>query len=686
MAKKPPKKSTRAKPKAGAKKAAPRAAKKAPARKAPPRKTKPRRSFLGHVMHGLAVAGIWCAIALALLLGWYALDLPNPSDLASERRPGVAIVAQNGTVLANYGELHGETLHFDDLPPHLIDAVVATEDRRFFDHFGLDIIGIARAMVANVRAGGIVQGGSTISQQVAKNLFLTPERSFKRKVQEAMLALWLERQFTKEQILAIYMNRVYLGGGAFGVDAAAHRYFDKPAGELTLPEAAMLAGLLRAPSRLAPTSNLEAAQERAAVVIGTMVDADRLSEEAAAIALAEPAEPAALVSRGDDVRYATDWVMALASDYVGPAREDLVIVTTLQPDLQRMAEAVLGDTLAAAGEEQQASQAALVAMMPDGAVRAMVGGVDYGESQFNRATQALRQPGSAFKLFVYLAALEQGRSPNDMVIDRPIQIEGWTPGNFGGDFAGQMTMREALAQSVNTVAAETAWSAGIDNVVAMAHRLGITSDLQPLPSLALGSAEVTPLELTAAYATLANQGHEVWPYAILEIRTKSGIVLYSRYALAGQQLLDLRTVANMTDMLSAAVRSGTGRAAQIDRPVAGKTGTSSDFRDAWFIGLTRDMVTGVWVGNDDGAPMNRVTGGGLPARIWADFMTRALAGTSARALVDNAPAATTEAVDYSEVSTENSGGGGFDNVMESLFEELAGGGAAEPSGGNTRDR
>ena len=331
-------------------------------------------------MHGLAVAGIWCAIALVLLLGWYALDLPNPNDLASDRRPGVAIVAQDGTVLANYGELHGETLHFDDLPPHLIDAVIATEDRRFFDHFGLDVIGIARAMVANVRAGGIVQGGSTISQQVAKNLFLTPERSFKRKVQEAMLALWLERQFTKEQILAIYMNRVYLGGGAFGVDAAAHRYFNKPAGELTLPEAAMLAGLLRAPSRLAPTSNLEAAQERAAVVIGTMVDADRLSEEAAAIALAEPAEPAALVSRGDDVRYATDWVMALASDYVGPAREDLVIVTTLRPDLQRMAEAVLGDALAAAGEEQQASQAALVAMMPDGAVRAMVGGVDYGRA------------------------------------------------------------------------------------------------------------------------------------------------------------------------------------------------------------------------------------------------------------------------------------------------------------------
>jgi penicillin-binding protein 1A len=275
------------------------------------------------------------------------------------------------------------------------------------------------------------------------------------------------------------------------------------------------------------------------------------------------------------VRYATDWVMALASDYIGPAREDLVIVTTLHRDTQRAAEAALGEALAAAGEESRAQQAALVAMTPDGAVRAMVGGVSYGQSQFNRATQALRQPGSAFKLFVYLTALEQGRSPNDIVIDRPVQIEGWTPGNFGGDFAGQMTLREALAQSVNTVAAETAWNAGIDNVVAMAHRLGITSDLQPLPSLALGTAEVTPLELTSAYATLANQGREVWPYAILEIRTRSGQILYSRYALSGRQILDHRTVANMTDMLQAAVLGGTGHAAQLDRPVAGKTGTSS---------------------------------------------------------------------------------------------------------------
>ena len=680
MAKKPAKKPQRAKPSPSAKKAASRAAKSAPRKKA----ARPR-SLLRRVLRGVAVAAIWGFVALFLLMAWYVIDLPNPNDLVDDRRPGVSIVAEDGTVLSNYGELHGEALDYDEFPPHLIDAVIATEDRRFFDHFGLDLIGIARAAVANIRAGAIVQGGSTISQQVAKNLFLTPERSFKRKVQEAMLALWLERQFTKEQILAIYLNRVYMGGGAFGADAAAHRYFDKPARELDLAQAAMIAGLLRAPSRLAPTSDLAAAQARAAVVLRTMVDAGRLDAESAEIAIVTPAEPSALVSHGDDVRYATDWVMALAADYIGPAREDLVITTTLDPRAQRAAEAAIAEMLAAAGGEQGVSQAALVAMSPDGAVRAMVGGLDYGDSQFNRATQALRQPGSAFKLFVYLAALEQGRSPNDVVVDRPIQIEGWTPGNFSGEFDGQMTMREAVAQSINTVAAETAWTTGIDNVVEMAHRLGITSNLQPLPSLALGTAEVTALELTAAYATLANQGREVWPYAILQIRTRSGQVLYDRFPLAGRQLLDRRTVIQMTDMLTAAVQNGTGHNARLDRPVAGKTGTSSDFRDAWFIGLTRDLVAGVWVGNDDGKPMAHVTGGGLPARLWADFMTRALTGVAARPLVDPASAETQVAFDPDETADDN-GEEGFDDVMKGLFDELAGGGAEEPNRASTRDR
>jgi len=680
MAKTPVKKPQRAKPKASAKKASPRAAKPAPRKKA----ARPR-SLLRRVLRGLLVAAIWGFIALGLLLTWYAIDLPNPNELVNDRRPGVSIVAEDGTVLANYGELHGEALHFDDFPPHLIDAVVSIEDRRFFDHFGIDVIGIARAVFANIRAGAIVQGGSTISQQVAKNLFLTPERSFKRKVQEAMLALWLENQFTKEQILAIYLNRVYMGGGAFGVDAAAHRYFDKSAHDLDLAECAMIAGLLRAPSRLAPTSDLAAAQARAAIVLRTMVDAGRLDPESAEIAIAEPAVPAALVSHGDDVRYATDWVMSQASDYIGPAREDLIITTTLDPRAQQAAEAAITEMLAASGAEQGASQAALVAMSPDGAVRAMVGGLDYGDSQFNRATQALRQPGSAFKLFVYLAALESGRTPNDVVIDRPIEINGWAPGNFGGEYAGQMTMREAVAQSVNTVAAETAWTTGLDNVVEMAHRLGITSDLQPLPSLALGTAEVTALELTAAYATLANQGREVWPYAILQIRTRSGQVLYDRFPLSGRQLLDRRTVIEMTDMLTSVVLHGTGRNAQLDRQVAGKTGTSSDFRDAWFIGLTRDLVAGVWVGNDDGTPMKHVTGGGLPARLWADFMSRALAGVAARPLVDPATMDTQVAFEPDETVTDG-GEEGFDDVMKDIFQELAGGGTEDPDRKATRDR
>ena len=696
MAKKPTKKPARARPATSAKKKAPpkksapkkAAPKKASAKKkAPPKKTRKQRSLLGRVLRGFLVVGIWGGIAFALLMGWYALDLPNPSTLATDRRPGVTVVAADGTVLANYGELHGNALHYEDLPQHLIDAVIATEDRRFFDHMGIDPIGIARAMVANIRAGGIVQGGSTISQQVAKNLFLTPERSFKRKVQEAMLAIWLERQFTKEQILAIYLNRVYLGAGAFGVDAAAQRYFDKPAVELNLAEAAMIAGLLKAPSRLAPINDLEAAQARAAIVLNRMVDTGRLDEESAAIAEAEPAEPAALVSHGDDVRYATDWVMARAADYVGPAREDLIIVTTLEPSAQSAAEATIVEVLAASGDERGVSQAALVAMAPDGAVRAMVGGLDYGTSQFNRTTQALRQPGSAFKLFVYLAALEAGRQPNDTVFDGPVEIEGWSPGNFGGDYAGQMTLREAIAQSVNTVAAQTAWSTGMTNVVAMAHRLGIKADLQPLPSLALGTAEVTALELTAAYATLANQGREVWPYAIQEIRTRSGQVLYSRYGLSGKQVLEPQTVAAMTDMLTAVVQSGTGRAAQLDRPVAGKTGTSSDFRDAWFIGLTRDMVAGVWVGNDDGSPTNNVTGGGMPAQIWAGFMNRSLTGMPSRPLVDASTSdAASDGFGIFDSGDETAGETGFNDVMQGLFDELAGGGATDPDRNSTRDR
>ena len=630
------------------------------------------RGFWRILLHWAAVTCIWGLLALAGLVGWYVLDLPDPDMLARGRQGSVTVLAADGAVLATYGELHGAALHYDDLPPALVQAVLATEDRRFFDHVGVDLRGIARAAWANLRAGGVVEGGSTITQQLAKNLFLTPERSFKRKIQEALLALWLERRFSKQELLAIYFNRVYLGAGTYGADAAARRYFGRPVGELSLAECAMIAGLLKAPSRFNPASDPAAARARASEVIDNMVEAGFIDAGAAEGAKLAPLDLVGPRVAGGAGRYAADWVVSRAADYIGTVAGDIVITTTIDAQLERAAGDALAAGLAGEGAERNAHQGALIAMAPDGAVRAMVGGADYGASQFNRAVQARRQPGSAFKLFVYLAALETGMRPDDVVIDAPVTIRGWAPGNFDGEFRGPVTLREALAQSINTVAAETAWRVGMIKVVDVAHRLGITETLPPLPSLALGATEVTPLELTAAYAALANQGNIAWPYVITQIATRDGQVLYQRPAMPVQRVLAPDVVAGMIDMLSANIAVGTGKAARIDRPAAGKTGTSQDYRDAWFMGFTRGLVTGVWVGNDDNSPMNRVTGGGLPAHIWAAFMTRAEAGKPALALLDAVPATQ----DRDVAATPETGG--FDSLLDSLFGELVGGNATPP--------
>jgi len=619
-----------------------------------------------------AVAFIWSMLAFFGLIGWYILDLPDPDTLINQRPPSVTVLGSDGRVLATYGEHHGETLHFEDLPTDLIQAVLATEDRRFFNHIGIDLRGIARAAWANIQAGGVVQGGSTITQQVAKNLFLTPERSFKRKAQEALLALWLERRFTKEEILAIYLNRVYLGAGTYGVDAAARRYFDKSARDLTLPEAAMIAGLLKAPSRYNPAADPAAARLRAAEVIDNMVEAGFITEEEARAARAAPLDLAGNQPAGSDARYATDWIVGRAADYIGVARDDLVIVTTIDPDLQSAAQDALREGLAGEGAERGAGEGAVVSMAPDGAVLAMVGGLDYGTTQFNRATLAERQPGSAFKLFVYLAALEAGMTPGDIVEDRPITIDGWSPGNFDGEFDGPMTLTEAMANSTNTVAAETAWRVGMDHVIEAAHRLGVDQEMLAVPSLALGTTEVSPLELTAAYATIANQGLAAWPYVITEIRTPSGDLLYRREDLPVARLVKPGVQAGLAGMLEATIEEGTGRAAQIPWPAGGKTGTSQDYRDAWFVGFTRQIVTGVWVGNDNGTAMDRVTGGGLPARIWAAYMMQAQQGLAALALVDPL---TAEPTDYAKQESKDDGFGG---LLGDLLSELGGSGAADP--------
>jgi penicillin-binding protein 1A len=595
-------------------------------------KASPSRGLAGTALRVLLLALIWGGLAAGGAVAWYAWDLPDIGKLETPaRRPSVTLLAADGSVLATYGDLYGGPVRFDDAPPYLVQAIVATEDRRFFDHPGVDAVGILRALAANLRAGAVRQGGSTLTQQLAKNLFLTPERSLRRKVQEALLAFWLEAHFTKKQIFTIYLNRVYLGAGTYGIEAAARRYFGKSVRDVNLREAAVLAGLLKAPTRYSPARDPEAAARRADQVLDNMIAAGFLSPADARAVRDEPLRT--LGARlGNDFRYFADWVLERAAGYLGHADRDIEVRTTLLPGLQRLAERRIEAALAREGRKARAGQAALVAIAPDGAVRALVGGRDYAKSQFNRATQALRQPGSAFKLFVYLAGLESGMTPQTTIADVPISLGKWRPRNFDGRFRGPVTMHTALVQSLNIPAVQVAERAGLDRVISVARRLGITTPLKAQPSLALGASEVTLVELTAAYAALANGGFPVWPHAITEIRDRAGRVLYRRAGSGAARAVPAAALHDLNAMLADAIGGGTGRAARIDRPAAGKTGTSQEFRDAWFVGFTAELVTGVWVGNDDAAPMNRVTGGGLPARIWRAFMTDALKGVPVRPL------------------------------------------------------
>ncbi|MGB8275021.1 MAG: PBP1A family penicillin-binding protein [Alphaproteobacteria bacterium] len=604
----------------------------------PPRKARarPRRGFLPRLLKWTLTLMVWAVVAGAGVIAYYARDLPDIGVLSTPaRQPSITVLAADGTTIATLGNQYGEQVRLSDLPRYLPQAVLAIEDRRFYSHFGVDPVGLARAMIVNLREMAIVQGGSTITQQLAKNLFLSPERTLKRKIQESLLALWLEHRFTKDQILTIYLNRVYLGAGAYGVDAAARRYFAKPARSVTLYEAAMIAGLLKAPSRYAPTRAFDLTQSRANQVLAAMVEAGYVTAAEAKAARESPAMFVPPPAAGSGVRYFTDWVVDQLDDFLGGVDRDLVVRTTLDPRLQRLAEEKVAASLAASGKESNASQAAMVVLSPEGAVRALVGGRDYVESQFDRATQGLRQPGSAFKIFVYLAALEAGLHPTDLVLDAPINIQGWRPENYDGSYKGEITLTDALAESRNTAAVRVAQRVGIWKVIDMAERLGITSPLKPDLSLALGTNEVTLVELTSAMATLADDGIGVWPHAITEIRDWRGRELYVRSGSGPGRVIAESVVGPMAGMLTRVVTDGTGKAARLDRPAAGKTGTSQDFRDAWFVGYTADLVAGVWAGNDDGTPMKRVTGGRLPAKLWHDFMTAALEGVPPRPLPGN---------------------------------------------------
>ncbi|MBE8220253.1 MAG: PBP1A family penicillin-binding protein [Alphaproteobacteria bacterium] len=576
------------------------------------------------------VLGLWGGFAVAGIVFYYALDLPATDDLwkASGRvevRVYGAAVSGNertNTLLARRGRQRGAALRYQSMPSHLVEAVVAIEDRRFFSHWGLDPRGLARAMINNLLAGRVVQGGSTITQQLAKNVFLTPERSFKRKVQELLLAFWLEAQFSKQDILAFYLNRVYFGAGAYGVAAAAETYFGKAVQNLDRSETSLLAGLLKAPSRYAPSRNPEGAKKRRRVVLAAMVEVGSLDpNDAADLAIA----PLLVQSGGDKAgaRYAVDWTLEQLPDFIGKPRSDIDVITTFDPLMQRAAERALQQVLTARGERGRVTQAAMVVMTPDGAIRAMVGGKSYAKSQFNRAVLAFRQPGSAFKPFVYMAALEAGLQKHTPFIDEPISVNDWSPTNYNDGFRGLTNLEDSLALSINTVAVQVSEQVGRENVLEVARRVGITSYLAPHPSIALGSFEVNLLELTAAYAHFANGGYQVFPYVIDAAITSSGDVLYEHMPSAPRRLFAPSDIRTLNDMLVTSVQRGTGKRARISNVVvAGKTGTSQNWRDAWFVGFTGALVAGVWVGNDDGTPMERVTGSSLPTEIWHAFMAQ----------------------------------------------------------------
>jgi penicillin-binding protein 1A len=604
----------------------------------PPRRAGRGRLWRGRVLRFAVLLLLWVGVLGGGVIGYFALTLPDTDRLVqSQRRPSVTILAADGSLLTTYGDLFGRPLLLKQMSPYLPQAVIATEDRRFYSHFGIDPIGLLRAAMADFAAGHVVEGGSTITQQLAKNLFLTPERSLGRKIRETLLALWLEHRFTKNEILEIYLNRVYLGAGTYGVDAAAHRYSGVSATRLDLYQSAMIAGLLKAPARFNPTRDRELAAARTTQVLANMVEAGCISQSAAAAAGREAGTLGEIAVARPGTRYFADWIAAQVSDFAGPDSRDLTVITTLDPRMQAPAEQAVAATIARDGARASVSQGALVAMSPDGAVRAMVGGRSYDASQFNRATQAERQPGSAFKPFVYLAGLEAGLRPSDHFVDGPIQIGGWRPHDYGEHYMGDMTLAEALAQSINTIAVQVALRAGVDNIVAVAHRLGIASPLTRDTSIALGTDEVNLLELTAAYAPFANGGTGVWPYGIAEVRDSRGHVVFRRAGSGPGRVVDPEREGEMNEMLEGVVDHGTGRDARLPRPAAGKTGTTQDYRDAWFIGYTADLVAGVWLGNDDDTPMNKVTGGSLPAAAWRQFMLAATRSMPVRALPSAPP-------------------------------------------------
>jgi len=584
-------------------------------------------SILGTLIYWTFTLGLWGAIGGGALAVYYGSQLPPIDQLAIPKRPpNIAILSAEGELLANRGDTGGAAIRLADLPPYLPKAFVAIEDRRFYSHWGVDPQGIGRAMLRNVTGRGGMQGGSTLTQQLAKNLFLTQERTISRKIQEAILALWLEHKYSKDQILELYLNRVYFGSGAYGVEAASERYFGHGARTATLSEAAVLAGLMKAPSKLAPDRNPEGATDRAAQVVAAMAQEGHISDAMAKMALAHPARARHDTGAGS-INYVADYVMDMLDDTIGAIDQDIVVTTTIDERLQTVAEGALKEELDRKGAKFGVAQGAIVSLDPNGAIRALVGGRDYSESQFNRAVSARRQPGSAFKPFVYLAGVEHGLTPDTVREDGPLNVKGWQPENYSHEYFGPVTLTRALSLSLNTVAVRVGLEVGARTVVKTAHRLGIQSELQPNASIALGTSEVTPLELVAAYAPFANGGVGVQPHIITRVKSAAGKTLYQRKSASFGRMIEPQYVAMMNTMMQETLLTGTARKAELPGwQAAGKTGTSQDFRDAWFVGYTSRLVTGVWLGNDDNSPTKKASGGNLPVEIWSRYMAIAHKG------------------------------------------------------------
>jgi penicillin-binding protein 1A len=608
----------------------PAAGKPAQARPAQPPKPK-RKATWPYV---LVMLGAWGVIFGGLFFSHFLSSLPDVRNLMiNGPSQDVTILDDRGRLIARRGLTQGAMIKAEELPDYVPNAFIAIEDRRFRSHMGIDPIGLMRAAVTNMINGHVVQGGSTLTQQLAKNLFLSPSRTFDRKIQEAMLALYLESRYSKNQILTLYLNRVYFGAGTFGIEAASEKFFGKHANELSLTEAAMIAGSVKAPARYNPLSDIDAGLQRARVVLAAMKAAGFI--DANTEQMAQATRPRIVrVSGTPGSGFFADWIMAHLNDYVGVTSEPIIVETSFDLDAQTMAERAITQGLTAEGGKFNASQAALVAMTPDGAVRAMVGGKDYGTSGgFNRATDAVRQPGSAFKPFVYLTAFEHGHTIDETVNDGPVDIHGWKPTDFEGHFKGQIPLIEAFADSSNSVSAQLTAEVTPREVVRTARRLGIVSPLSAVSSLALGTSGVTPLELTGAYATFANGGNGIQPFGVVRIKTRSGRILYEHRVPTTGAVMSADNDTQMTRLMLAVTDHGTGKSARLeDRPTAGKTGTTQDFHDAWFVGFTADLVCGVWVGNDNNAPMIKATGGTLPAHLFHAFMSDAEQGLPARPL------------------------------------------------------